>query len=118
MKGKAPVWWWRLRERAPGAGADEKQDIYAGTGVAEYWRFDPTGRWLTTAMVGERLMDSECQTDTQVRTYAVGLRRYKGGARYSRRSERMMSALDWHQLTTVLRWRASSRKKAWRAMQM
>ncbi len=35
----------------------EKRDIYAGMGVTEYWRFDPTGRFFTPALVGERLVD-------------------------------------------------------------
>ena len=38
---------------------DEKRDIYAGMGVAEYWRFDPTGGWFTPTMVGERLVGGE-----------------------------------------------------------
>ena len=39
--------------------ADEKRDIYAGMGIAEYWRFDPTGGWFTPTMVGERLVGGE-----------------------------------------------------------
>ena len=39
--------------------ADEKRDIYAGMGVAEYWRFDPTGGWFTPMMVGGRLVGGE-----------------------------------------------------------
>ncbi len=39
--------------------AVEKRDIYAGMGVTEYWRFDPTGECFTPALVGERLEDGE-----------------------------------------------------------
>ena len=39
----------------------EKRDIYAGMGVSEYWRFDPTGRFFTPALVGERLVDGAYQ---------------------------------------------------------
>ena len=35
---------------------DAKRDIYAGMGVTEYWRYDPTGRFFTPALVGERLV--------------------------------------------------------------
>jgi Uma2 family endonuclease len=37
----------------------EKRDIYAGMGVTEYWRFDPTGECFTPALAGERLADIE-----------------------------------------------------------
>ena len=38
--------------------AGEKRDIYAAMGVAEYWRFDPTGGdFFTPTLVGERLVD-------------------------------------------------------------
>ena len=39
----------------------EKRDIYAAMGVSEYWRFDPTGRFFTPSLVGERLVDAEYQ---------------------------------------------------------
>ena len=39
----------------------EKRDIYAGMGVSEYWRFDPTGRFFTPPLVGEGLVDGEYQ---------------------------------------------------------
>ena len=35
----------------------QKRDIYAEMGVSEYWRFDPTGRFFTPSLVGERLVD-------------------------------------------------------------
>ena len=37
----------------------EKRDIYAGMGVSEYWRFDPTGRFFTPPLAGEGLVDGE-----------------------------------------------------------
>ena len=39
--------------------AGEKRDIYAGMGVTEYWRFDPTGEHFTPQLVGERLAGGE-----------------------------------------------------------
>ena len=36
-----------------------KRDIYAEIGVAEYWRHDPTGDLLPSALIGERLVDGE-----------------------------------------------------------
>ena len=33
----------------------EKRALYAALGVAEYWRFDPTGQLFTPALVGEQL---------------------------------------------------------------
>ena len=39
----------------------EKRDAYAQMGVSEYWRFDPTGRFFTPSLVGERLVDAEYQ---------------------------------------------------------
>jgi len=39
--------------------AGEKRDIYAGMGVTEYWRFDPTGEYFTPQLVGERLAGGE-----------------------------------------------------------
>ena len=39
----------------------QKRDIYAEMGVSEYWRFDPTGRFFTPSLVGERLVDAEYQ---------------------------------------------------------
>ena len=40
-------------------GASEKRDIYAGIGVAEYWRFDPTGDFFTPELVGETLVEGQ-----------------------------------------------------------
>ena len=39
--------------------ANEKRDIYAEMGVAEYWRFDPTGICFDPPLVGERLESGE-----------------------------------------------------------
>ena len=39
--------------------AAEKRDIYAGMGVTEYWRFDPTGDFFTPPLVGEMLADGQ-----------------------------------------------------------
>ena len=39
----------------------QKRDIYAGMGVSEYWRFDPTGRFFTPPLVGEVLTDTGYQ---------------------------------------------------------
>ena len=39
--------------------ADEKRAIYAGMGVTEYWRFDPTGEHFTPELVGETLVEGE-----------------------------------------------------------
>ena len=39
--------------------AGEKRTIYAGMGVTEYWRFDPTGEHFTPQLVGERLVDGD-----------------------------------------------------------
>ena len=37
----------------------EKRAIYAGIGVAEYWRFDPEGSYFPIPLVGERLVNGE-----------------------------------------------------------
>ena len=37
----------------------EKRSIYADMGVAEYWRFDPTGECFTPVLAAERLVDGE-----------------------------------------------------------
>ncbi len=39
----------------------EKRNIYAGMGVTEYWRFDPTGECFTPALVGEQLVNGQYQ---------------------------------------------------------
>ncbi len=40
----------------------EKRDVYAGLGITEYWRFDPTGKLFTPALEGDRLVDGKYQT--------------------------------------------------------
>ena len=41
---------------------EEKRDLYASLGIAEYWRFDPTGGELYgQPLAGERLVDGEYQ---------------------------------------------------------
>ena len=44
--------------RHDGAG---KRAIYEEIGVAEYWRFDPTGECFSPALIGERLVDGAYQ---------------------------------------------------------
>ncbi len=39
----------------------DKRDVYAGLGVAEYWRFDPTGNLFSPALEGDRLADGVYQ---------------------------------------------------------
>ena len=59
-EGKAPDF--AMEVASPGTwqrDAAEKRDIYAGMGVPEYWRFDPTGDFFTPELVGERLIDGE-----------------------------------------------------------
>lgn len=38
-----------------GRDATGKRATYEGMGVQEYWRFDPTGRWIEQGLVGWRL---------------------------------------------------------------
>ena len=40
----------------------EKRDIYASFGVAEYWRFDPTGTLFDPPLEGDRLVAGEYQS--------------------------------------------------------
>ena len=41
--------------------AAQKRDIYAEMGVQEYWRFDPTGRCFTPALIAEVLTGGQYQ---------------------------------------------------------
>ena len=41
--------------------AGEKRRIYAGMGVTEYWRFDPTGECFTPPLIGETLSGGQYQ---------------------------------------------------------
>lgn len=55
-EGKVPDFAMEMASRSTWRyDADEKRRIYAGMGVAEYWRFDPTGRYFRPPLVGERL---------------------------------------------------------------
>ncbi len=40
---------------------EEKREIYAGIGVAEYWRFDPMGEYFEAPLEAERLVDGTYQ---------------------------------------------------------
>ena len=57
---------------------DAKRDIYAGMGVTEYWRYDPTGRFFTPALVGERLVGGIYRELPRV-TDAAGILRCHSG---------------------------------------
>lgn len=59
-EGKAPDFVMEIA--SPGTwerDVGEKRALYAAIGVKEYWRFDPTGKCFTPALVGERLVDGE-----------------------------------------------------------
>ena len=59
-RGKAPDF---VMEMASGStwrrDMRQKRDIYAEMGVTEYWRFDPSGRYYDTPLIGESLVDGE-----------------------------------------------------------
>lgn len=59
-EGKAPDF---VMEMASGStwrrDMREKRDIYAGMGVTEYWRFDPSGSYFTPPLIGEVLEDGK-----------------------------------------------------------
>ena len=55
-EGKAPDFVLEIASTGTqGRDAVAKRAIYAAMGVTEYWRFDPTGRYLRRRLVGERL---------------------------------------------------------------
>ena len=55
-EGKAPDFVLEIAStRTQGRDAVAKRAIYAAMGVTEYWRFDPTGRYLRRLLVGEVL---------------------------------------------------------------
>ena len=59
-EGKAPDFVLEIAsESAWRRDVEEKRRIYAEMGVSEYWRFDPTGRCFTPALMGEMLVDGE-----------------------------------------------------------
>ena len=61
-EGKAPDFVMEIA--SPGTwrrDVGEKRNIYAGMGVTEYWRFDPTGECFTPALVGEQLVNGQYQ---------------------------------------------------------
>ena len=52
----------------------QKRDIYAEMGVTEYWRFDPSGRYYASPLIGESLVDGEYR-EIPAHTDADGLLR-------------------------------------------
>ena len=78
-EGKAPDFVMEIAsQRTWQRDRDEKRDIYAEMGVTEYWRFDPTGRLFTPALIGELLVDGAYQ-DLPVLTDSSGnLRGHSG----------------------------------------
>lgn len=54
--GKAPDFVLEITSNSTQArDATTKRDIYAGMGVTEYWRYDPTGRYFNPPLIGEVL---------------------------------------------------------------
>ena len=62
-QGKPPDFVLEVASRNTGRRDETvKRDNYAGMGVVEYWRFDPTGgRFHRTHLAGDRLVDGEYQ---------------------------------------------------------
>ena len=62
--GKVPDWVLEVAsESTSHADVQRKPGIYAGIGVPEYWRFDPTGgRYHGEPLYGGRLVDGEYRT--------------------------------------------------------
>ena len=57
-EGKAPDFMLEITvSSAQAREAIAKRDIYAAMGVTEYWRYDPTGRYLDPWLIGETLDD-------------------------------------------------------------
>ena len=55
-EGKAPDFVLEIASTSTQArDATAKREIYAGMGVTEYWRYDPTGRYLRPPLLGEVL---------------------------------------------------------------
>ena len=53
----------------------EKRALYAALGVAEYWRFDPTGQLFTPALVGEQLAEDGEYEPIEIGTGEDGVQR-------------------------------------------
>ena len=62
-QGKPPDFVLEVASRSTGRRDETvKRNDYAGMGVVEYWRFDPTGgRFHRTHLAGDRLVDGEYQ---------------------------------------------------------
>ena len=75
VEGKAPDF---VMELASGStwrrDMREKRDIYAEMEVTEYWRFDPSGSYFASPLIGERLEDGE-YTEMPVATGGDGILR-------------------------------------------
>ena len=62
-QGKAPDFVLEVASRSTGAtDTGAKRYDYEKLGVAEYWRFDETGRWHGTRLAGDRLVDGRFQS--------------------------------------------------------
>ena len=86
-EGKAPDF---VLEIAPEStwrrDVEEKRRIYAEMGVSEYWRFDPTGRCFTPALMSDMLVDGE---------YRPGAMSGAGGASEELRGHSHVLGLDF-----------------------
>lgn len=75
--GKAPDFVLEIASNSTQArDATAKRDIYAGMGVAEYWRYDPTGRYLNPPLLGEVLNSRGQYERLDVRQTGRGLQGY------------------------------------------
>ena len=62
-QGKPPDFVLEVASESTGAvDYTDKRDEYAGYGIPEYWRFDPSGgNYHDAALAGDRLVDGECE---------------------------------------------------------